>query len=372
MSDTETQILAERGTRAATAHAGDQRSAEARRLRAVLVTGAGGEMGHGLLEALFRRREAGGPAVIALDRNELAPEQRDRCEAAIRGDVRDAAALAPIAERFDVESVFHLAAILSSGGERDPELAHEVNVQGTHALLGFAAAEGRRRGGRTRFLYPSTIAVYGLPDLATKQQAPPVKEEQFLWPITMYGCNKLYGEHLGRYHARHYRMLGPEGPAPAIDFRCIRFPGIISAETLPTGGTSDFAPEMLHAAAQGTPARCFVRPASRIPFMTMPEAIEALLALEAAPAEALRGLVYNVASFAPSAGEFAEAIRRRFPGAAIEFAPHPQRQAIVDSWPARVDDSAARRDFGWQPRYDLDRALDEYLVPAVRARYGAD
>jgi nucleoside-diphosphate-sugar epimerase len=121
-------------------------------------------------------------------------------------------------------------------------------------------------------------------------------------PVTMYGCNKLYCEHLGRYFARHYRQLAPQTEPSGVDFRAIRFPGLISAFTLPSGGTSDYAPEMIHAAAQGRQYACFAREDTRIPFMAMPDAIDALLALLDAPAEALTAPVYNVAAFNPSAG----------------------------------------------------------------------
>jgi nucleoside-diphosphate-sugar epimerase len=185
----------------------------------------------------------------------------------------------------------------------------------------------------------------------------------------MYGCNKLYCEHLGRYFARHYRQLAAQESPSGVEFRAIRFPGLLSAFTAPSGGTSDYAPEMIHAAAQERPYACFVGEETRIPFMAMPDAIRALLALMDAPAEALTSLVYNVASFNPSAAELAELVRRAFPGARITFAPDRRRQAIVDSWPEDVDDARARRDFGFRPAYDLGRAFHEYLVPNVRERY---
>jgi nucleoside-diphosphate-sugar epimerase len=187
----------------------------------------------------------------------------------------------------------------------------------------------------------------------------------------MYGCNKLYCEHLGRYFARHYRQLAASQGPPGVDFRAIRFPGLISAWTLPSGGTSDYAPEMIHAAAGGRPYRCFVREDTRIPFMVMPDAIAALLALMDAPAERLRAAVYNVGSFSPSAGELAARTGTAFPGSDITFVPDPRRQAIVDSWPADVDVSRARRDWGFAPAFDLARAFDEYLLPAVRQRHRA-
>jgi nucleoside-diphosphate-sugar epimerase len=188
----------------------------------------------------------------------------------------------------------------------------------------------------------------------------------------MYGINKLYCEQLGIYYAQYYRQLDADSPRGHIDFRCLRFPGLISAVTVPTGGTSDYAPEMLHAAAQGKPYQCFVREDTRIPFMAMPDAIEALLQLEAAPRHKLTRFVYNVTAFNPSAGEIFELVRRAFPTAHVTFVPDLKRQKIVDSWPADVDDSAAQRDWGWQPTYDLQRAFAEYLIPGVRRRYLQD
>jgi nucleoside-diphosphate-sugar epimerase len=154
-----------------------------------------------------------------------------------------------------------------------------------------------------------------------------------------------------------------------VDFRALRFPGLISAVTIPTGGTSDYGPEMLHHAAQGEPYKCFVRPDTRLPFMVMPDAIKALLYLEQAPKNSLSQLVYNVTSFSPSAQKFHDIVKTAFPEADIEFVPHLSRQAIVDSWPADIDDTAAQRDWGWQPDYNQGRAFDEYLIPAIRQRY---
>jgi len=152
-------------------------------------------------------------------------------------------------------------------------------------------------------------------------------------------------------------------------FRAIRFPGLLSAVTIPSGGTSDFAPEMLHAAAQGRPYACFVRLDTRIPFMAMPDAVAALLALMDAPTRSLTAPVYNVAAFSPDAAELADRVRKAFPQAQITFAPDARRRAIVDSWPKDVDDARARRDWGFRPAYDLDRAFDAYLLPNVKRHY---
>jgi nucleoside-diphosphate-sugar epimerase len=244
-----------------------------------------------------------------------------------------------------------------------------VNVEGTLTLLEFAQHEGESHGRTVTFVYPSSIAAYGLPSLETKMRVGRVKEGEWTIPITMYGSNKLYCEHLGRYYTRHYKQLAADPPTRRVDFRCVRFPGLISALTVPSGGTSDFAPEMIHAAARGEPYACFVRPDTRIPFMAMPDAIEALLQLASVPCDRLTQTAYNLTAFNPTAEEMCDAVSAAFPQARITWQVDEKRQRIVDSWPADVDDSAARRDWGFAPRYDFTRALDEYLVPTVREFY---
>ncbi|MCA9283715.1 MAG: NAD-dependent epimerase/dehydratase family protein [Phycisphaerales bacterium] len=335
----------------------------------MLVTGAGGEMGHGLLKALSDRYDGTGTAVVAMDIRELEPAQRALCRDAFVGDVCDTALLERLLAMYEIMEIYHLAALLSTRGEYSPETAHTVNVTGTLNLLRLAAEQARSHGARVKFVFPSSIAVYGLPDLATKNSVPPLREDQFCEPITMYGCNKLYGEHLGRYYARHYRLLAKDRMDRPIDFRCIRFPGIISADTVPSGGTSDYAPEMVHAAAAGRPYSCFVRPDARIPFMTMPDAIDAIVRLAAADGTRLTRCVYNITSFSPSASEIAELVREFFPASEVSFQPDAARQGIVDSWPAEVDDSAARRDWGYRPEHTLRSAFESYLVPRVMAHY---
>ena len=210
---------------------------------------------------------------------------------------------------------------------------------------------------------------YGLPDLATKTTAGKVREDEWAHPTTMYGCNKLYCEQLGRYYARHYKQLAAERASGRVDFRSVRFPGLISALTVPSGGTSDYAPEMMHAAARGEPYACFVRPDTRIPFMAMPDGVEALLQLASVPQESLTRTAYNVSAFNPSADEIRAVVARSFPDARITWDTDAKRQSIVDSWPADVDVSAARRDWGFAPRYDFETAFSDYLIPKIRKRY---
>jgi nucleoside-diphosphate-sugar epimerase len=270
---------------------------------------------------------------------------------------------------FEVDLVFHLAALLSTRSEFSPTMAHDVNVQGTLYLLEFAQQEAESHGRPVVFLYPSSIAAYGLPSLEAKQRAGRVREDQWPEPMTMYGCNKLYCEQLGRYYARHYKQLAAESHAGRVDFRAVRFPGLISAVTVPSGGTSDYAPEMIHAAAKGEPYACFVRPDTRIPFMAMPDGVEALLRLAAAPRESVTQTAYNLGAFAPTADEVRSEVLRAFPSAEITWRPDVKRQGIVDSWPEDVDDSAARRDWGFAPAYDFRRGFQDYLIPTIKRRY---
>jgi nucleoside-diphosphate-sugar epimerase len=328
-----------------------------------LVTGAGGELGHALVHRLA---DQGGVDVLALDVRPLDPALARRCAAVQVGDILDRRLLDRLASEFEIDTIFHLAALLSSRAEFVPETAHEVNVDGTLNLLRLAVDEARAVGRPVRFLFPSSIAAYGLPDLASKRAAGRVAEEAWTTPVTMYGCTKLAGEHLGRYFARHYRQLAPSAGPSGVDFRALRFPGLISAFTVPSGGTSDYAPEMIHAAAQDRPYACFVRADTRIPFLAMPDAIDALLALLGAPAAALTSVVYNVTGFSATAGELAALVRGAFPGARITFVPDPRRQAIVDSWPEDVDDTRARRDWGFRPAHDLTRTFEAYLLPNIK------
>lgn len=333
--------------------------------RTVLVTGANGEIGHSLLESFSAQNDT---RVIALDLSSLHDELRPHAHAVIQGDVSDPGVVAQLLDE-DIDEVYHLAALLSTSAEKFPEKAHQVNVNGTLGLLSMARAIGGRRGRPVTFMFPSTIAVYGLASLNEKNTAGAIRESEYLTPHTMYGINKLYCERLGEYFSTRYGQINDAGADRSVDFRALRFPGLISAFTVPTGGTSDYVPEMLHAAAQGKPYACFVRPDTRIPFMAMPDAVHALLALAAAPASLLSQRVYNIGAFAPSAEEVAVRVRHAFPGVDVTYAPHPKRQAIVDSWCADVIDDAARNDWGWKAEYDINRAFDEYLIPNIAGVY---
>lgn len=332
----------------------------------VLITGAGGEIGHGLINQLAA---TGDRAIVTIDIAPLDKQIAAKVEREVTGSIVDHALLDRLIAEFEVDRVFHLAALLSTRSEFTPVAAHEVNVEGTLRLLEFAQLQAESHGRPVIFMYPSSIAAYGLPDLETKSRAGRVREDDYLHPTTMYGCNKLYCELLGTYYARHYKQLAAETASGRVDFRGVRFPGLISATTMPSGGTSDYAPEMIHAAAKGMPYGCFVRPDTRIPFMAMPDGIHALLTLAAAPRERLRRTAYNVGAFNPSAEEIRQVVVEAFPAAEIAWESDRKRQAIVDSWPEDVDDGAARRDWGFAPKYDFQRGFSEYLIPTIRQRY---
>ena len=336
------------------------------RKKIVLITGAAGEIGQALIESLVER---GSHPLVTLDLQPL-PANLAGKTTHHQGDILDKALLSRLVSEYEIETIYHLAALLSTRSEFTPEAAHRVNVEGTLVLLQLAAEQSEWRGRPVKFIFPSSIAAYGMPDLETKIKYARVREWEWNYPRTMYGCNKLYCEQLGIYFSDYYRQLAVDRPV-MLDFRSLRFPGLISAATLPSGGTSDYGPEMLHAAAKGEPYACFVRQDVRIPFMVMPDAVTALSCLTDAPREATSRRVYNVTSFSLSASDFHQQVLKYFPDACITFEPDHKRQGIVDSWPADLDDSAARRDWGWSPDYGLERSFAEYLVPNIRQQYQA-
>lgn len=334
------------------------------RKKAILITGASGEMGQALVTNLAERSSI---PLLTIDLHPMPPELGNRCTHII-SDILDHNLLARLVTEYDFDSVYHLAALLSTRSEFSPELAHQVNVDGTLSLLQMAAEQSQRRGKPVLFIFPSSIAAYGLPNLTIKLRDRTLREWQWNNPTTMYGCNKLYCEQLGIYYSHYYQQLSASRPI-MLDFRSLRFPGLISAFTIPSGGTTDYGPEMIHAAAKGQPYSCFVREDTILPFMVMPDAVSALLQLGETPLESLSRAVYNVTSFSLTAAEIQARVLEAFPTAQIIFEPDPRRQGIVDSWPADLDDSAARYDWGWQPAYDLQRAFEEYLIPNIRQRY---
>lgn len=332
--------------------------------KSILITGASGEIGQALIESLGKSSNL---PLVTFDLASL-PEELEGKSTHITGNILDQTILQEIGSTYQFQTIYHLAAMLSTTGEHKPLAAHQVNTGGTLDLLDIAAKQSLHRGEPVQFIFPSSIAAYGLPNLETKKAYQKINEHEWTNPTTMYGCTKLYCEKVGTYFSDHYLQLSDQQPT-RLDFRALRFPGLISAFTVPSGGTSDYGPEMIHAAAQDQPYDCFVRPGVQIPFMAMPDAVRALLMLADAPPGNLSRRVYNVTGFSLTAQEFKEMVLEAFPGAQIRFSPDEKRQAIVDSWPADLDDSAAREDWSWEPLFDAKRACSEYLLPNIRQRY---
>jgi len=307
-----------------------------------MVTGALGQIGSELIITL--REKYGADSVLAVDYR--APD-KDYAGLFELADVRNREVLDRLVTKYKIDTIYHLAAILSAKGENNPQLAFETNILGLYNVL-----EVGLKHRIERIIVPSSIAVFG-PD-APKENTP---VEVALQPTTMYGITKVAGELLGNYY---YHRFG-------LDVRGVRLPGIISSETLPGGGTTDYAVEMFYAAVKGEPYICFVRADTVLPMMYMPDCIKALIQLAEADGSSLRYRCnYNVTAMSFSAGELADAIREFIPDFVCEFKPD-HRQKIADSWPRSLDDSAAREDWGWQPDYDL-RAMTKDMIDKLRKK----
>jgi nucleoside-diphosphate-sugar epimerase len=333
-----------------------------------LITGISGEVGTGLIKTLTGSGEYG---VMAADIKSPDEAVAGSLKNFFECDISDNASIEKIFEKENFDVVFHLAAILSTGGEKFPEKAIDVNIKGTVNLLEAATQSAIKNKKSIKFIFPSSIAAYGIPTLAEKQKCGKVSEEQFPDPITIYGISKLNCEKIGRYFSENYMLLSGLDRKNLIDFRCVRFPGLLSPDTLPSGGTSDYGSELIHAAAQGQDYECFVRPDTTIPFMAMADAADVLIKLAASPRQNLKSFVYNVAGFSISAEQIARKVKEFFPTFNVTYKINPDRQKIVDSWPADVDDKGAQKDWGWKKKYDFEKTFSNYLIPKIKERYRA-
>jgi nucleoside-diphosphate-sugar epimerase len=303
----------------------------------VLVTGAAGQIGSELVAEL--RKRYGDGNVIATDkavtRAQASPGVFEQL------DVMHLSSVERAVKGHEVDTIYHLAAILSAVGESYPDLAWDVNMGGLKNILDVST-----RYGVQRVFWPSSIGVFG-PD-AKKDGAP---QETALNPTTMYGVTKVAGELLCHYYFLKH----------GLDVRSVRFPGLISSEAKPGGGTTDYAVEIFYSALQSGRYACFLKEDTTLPMMYMPDALRAAMQImqtEAKGVKLHRG--YNVAamSFAPK--ELAAEIRKHVPEFKMTYSPD-SRQGIADSWPRSIDDSAARRDWGWKEMYGLDSMVADML-----------
>ena len=314
----------------------------------ILITGINGEIGHGLVKRLSNQ---GNDAIIGLDINQPNNKIKQYIHKFYEGSILDEELLTKIFSEFKFTSIYHLAAILSTKAESNPFQAHQVNVQGFINLVKTSLGNTER----VKFFFPSSIAVYYLND----KHVPPFSEDMYCNPNNIYGCNKLYCEKLGAYFSEFSEE------SSKFDFRSIRFSGIISSTTLPTGGTSDYASEIIHSAIQNKNYCCFVNKNSKIPFMAMPDAIDSIIKIMSADKKDLSQSVYHTKAFNPSVEEIFVKIKNKFPQFELTYNINKERQRLVDSWPSDIDDSKARKDWGWNPIYDFDKAFENYLIPEI-------
>jgi len=315
----------------------------------ILVTGACGQIGTELVRALRQRR--GRDSIVATDVVEPGPDFKAAGPFAVL-DVTRRADVAAAVDQHGIDVVYHMAAILSAKGEQNPGLAWEVNINGTFNVL-----EVAREKGLTRVFCPSSIAVFG-PE--TPREDTP--QETVLRPKTMYGLTKVAGELLGDYYVRKH----------GLDVRGCRYPGIISHEALPGGGTTDYAVAIFFEAVRNGRYTCFLAPETRLPMMYMPDCLKATLDLmEADSGRLKRHSDFNLASMSFSAEELAAEIKKHIPGFIVDYRPD-FRQAIADSWPKTIDDSAAREEWGWKPDFDLASMTADMLRAVRRKRSEGD
>ncbi len=314
--------------------------------RKLLVTGATGQIGSEL--TLELRKRYGGDNVVAVGHSRKPGEALLNSGPFESLDVGNRGSVEKVVRKYDVDTVYHLAAVLSASGEQNPQLAWDLNMGSLYNVLEIA-----RECRLSRVFWPSSIAAFGptSPRIGTPQ-------ETVMIPNTMYGVTKVAGELLCNYYFVKF----------GVDVRGLRYPGIISSEVLPGGGTTDYAVAIFYEAIKKKRYVCFVREDTVLPMMYMPDCIKATVDLmEADSARVKRHDSYNVAGMSFSAGELAAEIRKHIPDFECEYRPD-FRQKIADSWPMSIDDSAAQKDWGWKPTYNLT-AMAKDMIGKLLKRF---
>ena len=320
-----------------------------RTMKKILVTGATGQIGSELTMEL--RKKYGSDNVVAAGHKRVPSEKLLRSGPFEFVDVVDKESVGKVVRNYDIDAIYHLAAVLSATGEQNPQLAWDVNMNSLYHVLEIA-----REHEISRVFWPSSIAVFGsgAPRVNTPQNS-------LLIPGTIYGVTKVSGELLCNYYFTRY----------GLDVRSVRYPGIISSETLPSGGTTDYAVEIFYEAITKKRYICFVKEDTVLPMMYMPDCINAAMNLMEADASKIKHRTsYNVAAMSFSARELAAEIKKYIPEFVCEYKPD-FRQKIADSWPMSIDDSAARKEWGWKPMYDL-AAMTKDMMEKLTKRFGAE
>ncbi len=304
----------------------------------ILVTGAVGQIGTELVQAL--RKKYGRDCVIAAGHKTKPTKEFIDSGPFEYLNVLERDQLEKLVLDNDVGTIYHMASILSAVGELNHQLCYEVNMGGVLNVL-----EVARIHKLERLITASSIAAFGAG--VPRDNAP---NDAVLLPTTMYGITKVAGELLGTYYFRKF----------GVDYRSVRLPGVISSETMPGGGTTDYSVEMYYAAVEGKRYTCFVREDTVLPMMYMPDAIKSLMDLAEADGLRLKHRVFNVNSMSFLARELADSITEIIPTFACDYKPD-YRQAIADSWPRSLDDSAAKEEWNWDPTFDLPRMTEDMI-----------
>ena len=307
--------------------------------RKILVTGAMGQIGSELIPAL--REKFGNDNVVAVGYDKEPNKEATMAPPFEKVDARDKEALRKLIEKYQINTIYHLVGVLSAVGEKNPNLAWDVNMNSLKNILDLAVEYKI-----DRLFWPSSIAAFGptTPLFETPQQT-------ILEPTTMYGVTKVSGELMCQYYNLKY----------GLDVRSLRYPGIISWKTPPGGGTTDYAVAIYYDAVSKGSYNCFVKEDTVLPMMYMDDAVRATLELMEAPKEKINiRTAYNLTAISFSAKELAESVVKYIPDFKCTFTPD-ERQKIADSWPKTIDDSQAKSDWGWIPQFDLDKISIEMI-----------
>ena len=314
-------------------------SENGKKMKKILVTGALGQIGSELVPEL--RKKFGSENVVAVDYNKEPSEEFQNSGPFENADIRDKEKMRALIEKYQINIIYHLVGVLSAVGEKNPNLAWDVNMNGLKNILDLAVEYKIEK-----LFWPSSIAAFGptTPLLNTPQKT-------ILEPTTMYGVTKVSGELLCQYYFIKY----------GLDVRSLRYPGIISSKTLPGGGTTDYAVAIYYDAIKKGSYDCFVKKDTVLPMMYMDDAVRATLELMEAPKEKITiRTSYNLAAISFSAEELAKNVAKHIPNFKCTFTPD-ERQKIADSWPKTIEDTSAREDWGWQHQFDLDKISVEMI-----------
>ncbi len=320
---------------------------------AILITGFNGEIGRQTLLALSKKETL----IIALDINESDIKYDNVVY--IKDSILNKDVMKSIFTDYNIIEVYHFAALLSQSANNNPELAREVNEEGSKLIIRSAMDHGIQHKSFVRIFFPSSIAVYG------PRKLQDAKEWDIIKPQTIYGRNKLVIEQFGTQKYEESIQLGY-----GIDFRCLRFPGIISPYTIPSGGTTDFAPQMLHAACNNEQYTCKVDPSTLLPFLSIKSTIHAILQIMTVPHIQSKLRAFNVEEISLSPEEIAKELQKEFPKFIVDYDIDSKFQSIADTWPENLNCDEAKKEWNFINDCSKNAMFEQYLIPEIKKNYG--